>query len=94
MWGIDVYGEAYVVLDLPNDGAAESIEVAIVLEPPHHLRSRWRPPHGAAARIAHGNGNGKCGLEASVPSFAVNSEQPELNSKIYLRLDLNIDRRA
>ena len=67
MWGIDVYGEAYVVLDLPNDGAAESIEVAIVLEPPHWLRCRRWPPHGAAAMIAHGNGNGKCGLEASIP---------------------------
>ena len=59
------FGEAYVVLDLPNDGAAESIEVAIVLEPPHHLRCRRRPPHGASARIAHGNGNGKCGWKLS-----------------------------
>jgi len=55
------FGEAYVVLDLPNDGAAESIEVAIILEPPHHLRCRRQPPQGAAARIAHEMGSGSSG---------------------------------
>ena len=74
MWGIDVYGEAYVVLDLPNDGAAESIEVTIILEPLHHLTCRRRPLQGAATRITHGNEIGKCRIEASIPSFAVNGE--------------------
>jgi hypothetical protein len=66
--------EAYVVLDLPNDGTAESIEVAIILEPPHHLPCCRRVPQGAATRITHGNEIRKCRLEASVPSFAVNGE--------------------
>ena len=74
------FGEAYVVLDLPNDGTAESIEVTIILEPLHHLTCRRRPLQGAATRITHGNEIGKCRieasvrLEASVPSFAVNGE--------------------
>lgn len=54
---IAIGGEAYVVLDLPNDGAAEGVEIAVILEPPHHLRSR-RPPR---LEIAHGIGFGSAG---------------------------------
>jgi len=66
--GLDVWGEAYVVLDLPNDSAAEGVEVAVVLEPPHHLRRRRRPRLG----IVHGNG--ECWVEASIPNFARKDE--------------------
>jgi hypothetical protein len=47
---------AYVFLDPANDGAAEGVEVAVILEPTDHFRRRQRPLH---AEIAHGRGDGR-----------------------------------
>jgi hypothetical protein len=49
---------AYVFLDPANDGAAEGVEVAVILEPTDHFRRSQRRPH---AEIAHGSGDGRRG---------------------------------
>ena len=47
---------AYVVLDLADDGAAEGVEVAVVLEAPHHFLRGRLPPHVVASDVGHREG--------------------------------------
>ena len=49
-------GGAHVVLDLADDGAAEGVEISVILEAPHHLRSSRLPPPAEAAEVGHGDG--------------------------------------
>ena len=55
---------AYVVIDIEDDGAAERVEVPVVLGTPHHLSPRRLPPHAEFAEIAHGSAGVEHGSSA------------------------------